>query len=136
MIYGWRNAMADAFGAFSAAFPRAHTVQLTQHYRSTSLILRAASSVVLPIAGRHKASGSGGGGGGRSEACGKSGSGTGGGELWTDQPVGKPIRVVSLSDTCLAGGEAGYACARVLEFLNSGPGLRTSLSYVATTPRY
>ena len=124
MIYGWRNAMADAFGAFSAAFPRAHTVQLTQHYRSTSLILRAASSVVLPIAGRHKAGGGGGGGGGGSgggsEACGGGGRGSGGGELWTNQPVGKPIRVVTLSDTCLAGGEAGYACARVLEFLNSG----------------
>jgi len=117
MIYGWRNAMPDAFGAFITAFPRARSVQLTQHYRCTSLILRAACSVVKPISGRHKAGKKGGSDEEGSDCPGTEGEG---GELWTNQPVGEPIRVLILPDSSLSGGEAGYASARVLELLNMG----------------
>ena len=52
-IYGWRGAVASNILRFGEQFPGAHTIALTQNYRSTNLILRAANHVIHNNPERH-----------------------------------------------------------------------------------
>lgn len=52
-IYGWRGAVAANILRFGDHFPGARTIALTQNYRSTNFILRAANSVIEHNPERH-----------------------------------------------------------------------------------
>lgn len=73
-IYGWRGADVGNILSFEKSFPEATVLRLTQNYRSTKMILRAANGVV-----RHNAA--------RKEK-----------ELWTENDLGDPIRVHLVED--------------------------------------
>ena len=68
-IYGWRGADVENILSFENSFPDATVLRLTQNYRSTQTILRAANGVVKHNAARKEK------------------------ELWTENPVGEKIRV-------------------------------------------
>jgi DNA helicase-2/ATP-dependent DNA helicase PcrA len=51
-IYGWRGAKVENVQQFLKDFPGARTIKLEQNYRSTSIILRAANSVIARNGGR------------------------------------------------------------------------------------
>ncbi|MEE2757262.1 MAG: UvrD-helicase domain-containing protein [Myxococcota bacterium] len=55
-IYGWRGAEAGNILRFDKHFKGAQTIALTQNYRSTNRILRAANKLILNNAERHKKS--------------------------------------------------------------------------------
>ena len=73
-IYGWRGASVENILSFEKRYPEATVLRLTQNYRSTQTILRAANGVV-----RHNA--------GRKEK-----------ELWTENVVGEPLTLHVLPD--------------------------------------
>ena len=73
-IYGWRGADISNILSFEKRFPDATVLRLTQNYRSTQTILRAANGVV-----RHNA--------GRKEK-----------ELWTENESGEPLTLHILPD--------------------------------------
>jgi len=68
-IYGWRGADIANILSFEKSFPEATVLRLTQNYRSTQTILRAANGVVKNNAARKEK------------------------ELWTENDVGERIRV-------------------------------------------
>jgi len=68
-IYGWRGADVANILSFEKAFPDAAVLRLTQNYRSTQTILRAAHGVVSRNAARKEK------------------------ELWTENDVGDRVRV-------------------------------------------
>ncbi len=68
-IYGWRGADVGNILSFEKTFPEATVLRLTQNYRSTQTILRAANGVVKNNAARKEK------------------------ELWTENPVGERLRV-------------------------------------------
>ena len=68
-IYGWRGADIGNILSFEKSFPEATVLRLTQNYRSTQTILRAANGVVKNNAARKEK------------------------ELWTENDVGDRIRV-------------------------------------------
>jgi len=68
-IYGWRGADVGNILSFEKSFPEATVLRLTQNYRSTQTILRAANGVVKNNTARKEK------------------------ELWTENPVGERIRV-------------------------------------------
>ena len=68
-IYGWRGAGVGNILSFEKSFPEATVLRLTQNYRSTQTILRAANGVVKNNTERKDK------------------------ELWTENPVGEKIRV-------------------------------------------
>jgi DNA helicase-2/ATP-dependent DNA helicase PcrA len=68
-IYGWRGADVENILSFEKTFPEATVLRLTQNYRSTQTILRAANGVVRNNAARKEK------------------------ELWTENDVGEKIRV-------------------------------------------
>ena len=73
-IYGWRGADVGNILSFEKRYPEATVLRLTQNYRSTKTILRAANGVV-----RHNA--------GRKEK-----------ELWTENAAGEPLTLHVLPD--------------------------------------
>jgi DNA helicase-2/ATP-dependent DNA helicase PcrA len=73
-IYGWRGADIGNILSFERHFPEATVLRLTQNYRSTGTILRAANGVV-----RHNKS--------RREK-----------ELWTENETGEPLRLHLTAD--------------------------------------
>lgn len=66
-IYGWRGAQVENIQRFLQDFPGAETIRLEQNYRSTSIILQAANTLIANNSGR----------------LGK--------ELWTEGQSGEPI---------------------------------------------
>jgi len=73
-IYGWRGADVGNILSFEKSFPEATVLRLTQNYRSTQTILRAANGVV-----RHNSA--------RKEK-----------ELWTENAPGERLRVHAAED--------------------------------------
>jgi len=73
-IYGWRGADVANILSFEKRYPEAEVLRLTQNYRSTQTILRAANGVV-----RHNTA--------RKEK-----------ELWTENPAGDPLTLHVLPD--------------------------------------
>jgi DNA helicase-2/ATP-dependent DNA helicase PcrA len=73
-IYGWRGADVENILSFEKRFPDATVLRLTQNYRSTQTILRAANGVV-----RHNTA--------RKEK-----------ELWTENAAGDPLTLHVLPD--------------------------------------
>ncbi len=73
-IYGWRGADVGNILSFEKRFPDATTLRLTQNYRSTQMILRAANGVVRHNVGRKDK------------------------ELWTENDVGDPLKLHVLAD--------------------------------------
>jgi DNA helicase-2/ATP-dependent DNA helicase PcrA len=73
-IYGWRGANIQNILEFEQHYPAAEIVRLEQNYRSTKRILAAADALIVNNRGRrHK-------------------------ELWTDNPEGDKVRVVTCAD--------------------------------------
>ncbi|MEM8739123.1 MAG: UvrD-helicase domain-containing protein [Planctomycetota bacterium] len=73
-IYGWRGADIQNILEFERHYPAAQVVRLEQNYRSTKTILAAADALIVNNRGRrHKA-------------------------LWTENPQGDPVKVVSCLD--------------------------------------
>jgi len=73
-IYGWRGANIRNILEFEEQYPGAKVVRLEQNYRSTGQILSAADALIQNNRGRkHKS-------------------------LWTDNPEGDPVQVVTCSD--------------------------------------
>jgi ATP-dependent DNA helicase UvrD/PcrA len=73
-IYGWRGANVENILSFEKRYPEATVLRLTQNYRSTQTILRAANGVVRNNAGRKEK------------------------ELWTENAVGQPLTLHVLPD--------------------------------------
>ena len=73
-IYGWRGANVENILSFEKRYPEAEVLRLTQNYRSTQTILRAAHGVVRNNAGRKDK------------------------ELWTENAVGDPLTLHVLPD--------------------------------------
>ena len=73
-IYGWRGAEISNILDFEKDFPNAKTVLLEKNYRSTQVILKAASAVIANNRHRKKK------------------------DLYTDNPPGDPIEVVETDD--------------------------------------
>ncbi len=78
-IYGWRGADVGNILSFEKSFPEATVLRLTQNYRSTQTILRAANGVVRNNSARKEK------------------------ELWTENGVGDRIRVHVAEDEDLEG---------------------------------
>jgi len=101
-IYGWRGADIGNILAFERDYPDAHVVRLEQNYRSTRMILRAASALIRNNTRRkHK-------------------------DLWTENPEGRLLRVLACEDESdeaaqVAGDIAGQIangtpCGRIAIF--------------------
>ena len=73
-IYGWRGANIRNILEFEAHYPAAEVVRLEQNYRSTGKILAAADALIVNNRGRRHKS------------------------LWTDNPDGHPVRIVTCAD--------------------------------------
>lgn len=92
-IYTWRGADPRNFDDFRSDYPGAAEVVLDQNYRSTNHILRCASSVMRPVAGRVTKN------------------------FWSELGDGEPVRVVQFTDD---RDEASAVAQAVLEFEGDG----------------
>jgi len=82
-IYGWRGAEVGNILRFEADYPGAQVARLEQNYRSKGHILAAASAVIAQ----------------NSERLGK--------ELWTDDELGEPVKVIAVWDDDAEAREIG-----------------------------
>ncbi len=96
-IYGWRGADIGNILAFERDYPDAHVVRLEQNYRSTKMILRAASALIGNNSKRkHK-------------------------ELWTENAEGRLLRVLACDDENNEAAQVGDdIVARVAEGASLG----------------
>ena len=92
-IYGWRGADIRNILEFEKDFPGANVIRLEQNYRSTSVILDAANSVISNNQSRKRK------------------------KLWTDRAGGAQIRVFQAADERM---EADYVCSHILAAAKSG----------------
>ena len=95
-IYGWRGADINNILRFEEDFPQATVVRLEQNYRSTQRILSAASHLIEHNVQRKEKS------------------------LWTENPEGTPVRVVSVED---ATDEAHFIAHEITEAQAAGVSL-------------
>ncbi len=101
-IYRWRGADIENILNFEKDFPRARIIRLEQNYRSTQLILDAASAVVCHNRAR----------------IGK--------ELWSDRKTG---RLLEVFEACNAEEEAGFVADQATDALASDPGGAVGILY-------
>ena len=92
-IYGWRGAKIENIHKFSSDFSDVSTVRLEQNYRSTQNILDAANGLIQR----------------NTDRLGK--------HLWSDGPVGEPIRVYSGYNDM---DEARFIVERTQQWLDEG----------------
>ena len=92
-IYGWRGADVGNILTFKDKFKGAHVVKLEQNYRSTSLILDAAGSIIKRNAERMEKT------------------------LWTAREGGEPVRLHAAANE---EEEAHWIAARLRELLGMG----------------
>ncbi|HRX85169.1 MAG TPA: UvrD-helicase domain-containing protein [Phycisphaerae bacterium] len=95
-IYGWRGADIRNILRFEEDFPQAHVVRLEQNYRSTKRILSAASHLIEHNVERKDKT------------------------LWTENPEGARVRVVSVED---AEDEAHFIAHEVARYRAEGGNL-------------
>jgi DNA helicase-2/ATP-dependent DNA helicase PcrA len=95
-IYGWRGAKSENINRFTTDYKDTEIVRLEQNYRSTSVILNAANSVIKNNQGRM------------------------GKELWTDQKEGEPISIYSAYNE---DDEARYVVGSIQNWINQGRSL-------------
>ena len=104
-IYGWRGAKSENINRFTSDYKDTEIVRLEQNYRSTSVILNAANSVIKNNQGRM------------------------GKELWTDQKEGEPISIYSAYNE---DDEARYVVGSIQNWINQGRSL-DAVSYTHLT---
>ena len=92
-IYGWRGAKSENINRFTKDYKNTEIIRLEQNYRSTSVILGAANSVIKNNQGRM------------------------GKELWTDQKEGEPISIYSAYNE---DDEARYVVGSIQNWLEQG----------------
>jgi ATP-dependent DNA helicase UvrD/PcrA len=92
-IYGWRGAKIENIHQFSEDFGNVQTVRLEQNYRSTQTILDAANGLIKR----------------NTDRLGKT--------LWSDGPVGDPIRIYSGYNDL---DEARFIVERTQQWLDEG----------------
>ncbi|WP_127959085.1 DNA helicase II [Serratia microhaemolytica] len=95
-IYGWRGAQVENIQRFLQDFPATETVRLEQNYRSTSIILTAANTLIANNAGRM------------------------GKNLWTDGVEGEPISLYSAFNEL---DEARFVVGRIKAWQQQGGAL-------------
>jgi len=95
-IYGWRGAKSENINRFTKDYKNTEIIRLEQNYRSTSVILGAANSVIKNNQGRM------------------------GKELWTDQKEGEPISIYSAYNE---DDEARYVVGSIQNWLEQGRNL-------------
>ena len=101
-IYKWRGADLRNILDFEQDFPNAHIVKLEQNYRSTQVILDAASAVIRKNRNRKDK------------------------RLWTDQRGGEPVRYVRAGDEI---EEADFITRTIREGLRHDPSKMTAVLY-------
>ena len=92
-IYGWRGAKSENINRFTKDYKNTEIIRLEQNYRSTSVILGAANSVIKNNQGRM------------------------GKELWTDQKEGELISIYSAYNE---DDEARYVVGSIQNWLEQG----------------
>lgn len=92
-IYSFRGATIENILGFENQFKDTKVIKLEQNYRSTSIILDAANTVIANNTGRHEK------------------------KLWTQNGQGNKINVCALED---ADAEAQYISAKILEDVKNG----------------
>ena len=92
-IYGWRGAKSENINRFTKDYKNTEIIRLEQNYRSTSVILGAANSVIKNNQGRM------------------------GKELWTDQKEGEPISIYSAYNE---DDEARYVVGSIQNWMEQG----------------
>ena len=92
-IYGWRGARVENLLRFEKDFPGATVIRLEQNYRSSGNILSAANGLIANNASR----------------LGK--------ELWTEAPVGEPIRLYAASNEI---DEARFVVGQIEQWVARG----------------
>jgi len=95
-IYGWRGADIGNILRFESDFPQARVVRLEQNYRSTKRILAAASRLIEHNVKRKEKT------------------------LWTENPEGSRVRVVSVED---AEDEAHFIAHEIAKYRAEGGSL-------------
>ncbi len=95
-IYGWRGAKSENINRFTKDYKNTEIIRLEQNYRSTSVILGAANSVIKNNQGRM------------------------GKELWTDQKEGELISIYSAYNE---DDEARYVVGSIQNWLEQGRNL-------------
>lgn len=92
-IYSWRGARVDHILGFEKRYPNAKVVYLTQNYRSTASILRAANQVIKSnVKQMHK-------------------------KLWTDSSKGQPVRVMEMAS---GRSEAAWVREQIQDAVRDG----------------
>ncbi len=92
-IYSWRGAEVKNILRFEKDFPNAKIIKLEQNYRSSSYILKAASSIIKNNKNRHQKN------------------------LWTEKPSEEKIKIISCWND---KEEARFIATQVGNILNSG----------------
>ncbi len=91
-IYSWRGADFGNILRFHEDYPKAHVIKLEQNYRSTKVIIKASNAIMAQAQMKVEK------------------------KLWTNNPLGQPLRIVALEDEV---AEANFVVEEILKFTNS-----------------